>query len=348
MDAFDRRAITRSLSASGFLRRSAWRDGGPAGHREWLHFTIRDGALQLVVNVSIVDDLRPAAQPHRERVRVLVLAHDGERWHGDLDEIADADCDVRGGQLHVQAGATTISLHGGNIRVHGRLRRKPIAFQLELAPCTFPSLATNVTLAGSAPINWLVVPHLTASGRLTLGERIVTLHDAPAYHDHNWGHFSHRDFAWQWGHASAVGAYNVVLARLLDAAHANVFMQSLLVWRGARQARVFRGEDIRVIPEGFLRPARPFTVPAIGTLLVGARASEVPQRLHIHAAADGDEVHAVFDARHVARVTVPHDHDLGTTIIHEVIGHLRLSGRLHDEPIEADAPAMFELLGSAS
>lgn len=348
MDTFDRRAIARSLSASGFLRRSPWRDGGIAGHREWLHFTVRDGELQLVINVSIVDDLRPAAEPHRERVRVLVLVHDGDRWHGDLDEIAEADCDVRGGQLHVRAGATSISLQSGVIHVRGGMRRKPIRFDLVLSPCTFPSLATNVTLRGSAPINWLVVPHLTAAGTITLDERVVTLRDAPAYHDHNWGHFSHRDFAWQWGHASGAGAYNVVLARLLDGAHANVFMQSLLVWRGPRQARVFRGDELTVVPEGFLRPDRPFTVPAIGALLVGSRASEVPQRLHIHAAADGDELHAVFEARHVARVTVPHDHDLGTTIIHEVIGQLQLRGQLLDERVDVEVPAMFELLGSAT
>lgn len=346
MNALDRRAITASLASHGFLRRSPWLHGGRAGHREWLHFAIRAGDLQLVVNVSAVDDLRPAAEPHRERVRVLVLAHDGAGWHGDLDEAGPDERELRGGQLNLRAGATELAFEAGTLRLRGALRRQPVAFDLALAPRTFPSVASNVAIGGEAPIHWLVVPHLAATGTVVVGGRTHALADAPAYHDHNWGHFSHRDFAWQWGHATDAGGLSVVLARLLDGAHASTFMQSLLVWRGARQARVFRGDELALRAEGFLRPPRPFTVPRAGALLVGTRASEIPRVLHVRARADGDDLVGAFEAEHVARITVPHDHDLGTTVIHEVIGRLRLAGTLHDRPIESDTPAMFEFLGS--
>jgi hypothetical protein len=135
-----------------------------------------------------------------------------------------------------------------------------------------------------------------------------------------------------------------VLARLLDDAHASAFMQALLVWRGPRQVRVFRGDELRVEPEGFLRPERPFTVPRAAGLLVERLATEVPRRLVLAAAADGDAIEGTFDAHSVARVVVPHDDSLATTVIHEVDGRLQLRGSLHDARFELDAPAMFEFL----
>jgi hypothetical protein len=233
---------------------------------------------------------------------------------------------------------------GAKISLHGRLCDAPIELDLMLRAQTFPSLASGVSIGDGPPIHWLVVPRLLARGRAVIAGRAYTLDGAPAYHDHNWGFFSHRDFAWQWGHDGGSGPHSVVLARLLDGAHATAFLQALLVWRGARQVRVFRGDELRVEPEGFLRPDRPFTVPRAAALLVGRLATEVPRRLHITAAADGDTIEGAFDAHSVARIVVPHDDSLATTAIHEVEGRLRLDGTLHDAPFALDAPAIFEFL----
>lgn len=342
VDSWDRRAIAASLSANGFFRRSAWRHGGRAGHREWLHFTVHAGDLRLVINVSIVDDLRPAAERHRERVRVLVLALAGERWYGGIDEIGDAD--VRGGQLAATLGELAVTTVNGTFVIRGRLRDVPIELDLALEPRTFPSLASGVAIGDGPPINWLVVPRLVAHGAITIAGETTRIDGAPAYHDHNWGYFSNEDFAWQWGHDAGTGPYSVVLTRLLDAAHASSFMQALLVWHGARQARVFRGADLDVEPDGFLRPERPFTLPRTAALLVDNLATEVPRQLHIRARADGDELAGTFTAETLARIVVPHDDSLATTAIHEVVGHLRLTGVVHDRPVAIDAPAMFEFL----
>src|SRR5439155_16681275 len=119
LDRWDHPAIAASLSANGFLRRSPWRHGGRSGHREWLHFTVHAPELALVINASFVDDLRPAAPPHRERARLLVLARDPSGWCGGIDEIADAV--VRGGQLHAELGDVAIAASGAEITVRGRL-----------------------------------------------------------------------------------------------------------------------------------------------------------------------------------------------------------------------------------
>lgn len=344
LDAWDRSAIAASLSANGFLRRSPWRDGGQPGHREWLHFTVHSPDLQLVVNLSAVDDLRPAAAPHRERVRVLVLARDARGWCGGIDEVDDAD--LRGGQIFARAGELVLSGDGDRIAMRGALRACAVELDLELTACTFPSVASSVAIGGSAPINWLVVPHLAVSGRATVEGRTYELDGAAGYHDHNWGYFSHHDLAWQWGHGGGHGPEHVVVARLADRAQTATFMQALLVWRGARQARVFRGHELELEPSGFLRPPRPFTLPRTAALLVSGAATDVPQRLRIRARADGDAIEGAFEAESLARIVVPHDDSLDTTAIHEVEGRLRLRGKLHGRPFRIDSPAMFEFLRS--
>lgn len=346
LDARDRRAIAASLELNGFLRRSPWRDGGRAGHREWLHFTVHADDLRAVINISAVDDLRPAAERHRERVRVLVLAYAGECWHGGIDEVVDAE--LRGGQLAGSVGDVALACDGGTFVLRGRMRAQPIELDLVLEPQAFPSLASGVAIGDGPPINWLVVPRLVARGTIAIAGETFRVDGAPAYHDHNWGYFSHRDFTWQWGHDAGAGPYRVVLARLLDGARLTSFMQALLVWHGPRQVRVFRGDEVEVEPEGFLRPDRPFTLPRTAALLVDDVATEVPRRLDVRARGGGDELAGAFTAETLARIVVPHDDSLHTTVIHEVVGRLRLAGVLLDRRVEIDAPAMFELLGGVS
>lgn len=339
-------ALAARWAAHGFWRRSPWPRGGRAGHREWLHFVVHGDSATVVINASIADDLRPAAGPGRERAALLVLVHTAAGWDGDLDESSEPD--APGGQLRARVADAEVVLAGDRVRLRGRLRARPIAFDLELVPRAFPSLASGVAIGGAPPLHWLVVPRLAASGAVTVGDEAHTFVEAPAYHDHNWGYFSHGDVAWQWGHAcgaEAAGAHSVVLARLLDRAQLSTFMRALLLWRGARQLRVFRGAEVEVHGEGLLRPARPLVVPRAAALLIGEGATEVPRRLHIAARGGGDWIEAVFDAASVARVVVPHDRDLTATVVHEVGGRLGLRGQVRGEPVELVAPAMFELLG---
>ncbi|HEY5920011.1 MAG TPA: hypothetical protein VIV11_00010 [Kofleriaceae bacterium] len=342
LDRWDRRALATSLDANGFIRGSSWRHGGRRGHREWLHFTIHAGDLRVVLNASFVDDVRPAAEPHRERVRLLALVHDGTDWHGAIDEITDATAPA--GQLTARLGELEIAGTGGTFTLRGRCAA--LELDLTLVPDAFPSVASGVSLGDSPPINWLVVPRLLATGTIVLAGQHHAIADAPAYHDHNWGYFSHHDFAWQWGHDASTGPHSVVLARLLDRAYTTTFMQALLVWRDGRQSRVFRGDELSIQPEGFLRPAQPFTLPREAALLVDNLATEVPRALHLRAAGGGDELHGTFTAHTLARIVVPNDDSLTTTLIHEVIGELSLHGSLHGRPFALEAPAMFELLGS--
>jgi hypothetical protein len=344
----DAESIATSIARTSFLRRSTRATDGGAGHTEWLHFSIGGSDLTLLVNLSMVDDLRPSAPIGGERGRIVVLVRDAGRWDGGAEEVDAGEMEVHGGTIRAVLGNTRVDFDGGVFRLTGCLREREVAFDLELRPISFPSLATNVALGrGAEPINWAVVPSLRADGWLSVDGRRRELRSVLAYHDHNWGYFSHRDFAWQWGHATSSDPsrpLSFVFTRLLNAAQTEVHMQALLLWSGGRQLRVFREQEVHVATEGFLRKDV-FTVPKAARLLAGPAATDIPKRLRFEAAASGDTLVATFEAEDAARIVVANEHDLGTTLIHEVAGRLVLRGTVSGAPIDFEAHAVFEWLG---
>lgn len=349
------RSIATSIARTSFFRR---RDPGAGrdGHREWVHFSIAEPDLMLLVNLSVVDDLRPASPPNREQGRVVVLVRDRHGWHGGVEEVAPDRLEVHGGQISATIGESRLETDGqGRFHLTACVSgAERCLIELTFSPTSFPSLASNVSLgAPDELLNWVVVPSLIADGTITLGERTIHVHRRPAYHDHNWGYFSHRNFTWEWGHASPrdhENPYSVVFTRLLDGAHTQSFMQALLLWREGRQHRVFREHEVEVSASGHFRPDSPrgfFTVPQSMSLLAGgsARTTDIPQRLSIHAHGYGDTVIASFEAIDTARIVVPNGHDLGTTLIHEVLGRFEMQGRIRDELVDFTGHAVFEFLG---
>jgi hypothetical protein len=325
--------IARTIGRSGYLRRSTPRLAASAVHREWLHFCIKAGDLDLIVNVSAVE------ARGGERVRWTVLACDGGIWDGDVE---DVDANLVGGHLFASFARGLVCFRDGAFRLMGCLRDRPISFDLCITPRSFPSLASNISLGSSEAINWFVVPYATADGWIEVGGERCEMRGARAYHDHNWGAFTHRNFTWQWAHASTEAA-SVVLARLLDRVQSTAYVQSLLVWSGPRQHRVFRGNELEVRPEGWLRPAHCLTVPRIASLL-GGGPSEVPAVLHLRAAGGGDELVGAITTKSVARIAVPDDHGLGFTFIHEVVAELELAGQIRGEDFALTSSMVCELL----
>lgn len=324
--------IARTIERSGYLRRSTPLVTSTI-QREWLHFCIKAGDVDLIVNISAVD------AGEGERVRWTVLACRGGMWDGDVEEVA---AELVGGHLFASFDRGLVCFRDSAFHVMGCLRDRPIAFDLRITPRSFPSLATNISLGRSEAINWFVVPYATADGWIEAAGERRELRGAPAYHDHNWGAFSHRNFTWQWAHSSTEAA-SVVLARLLDRVQSTAYVQSLLVWLGPRQHRVFRGAELDVRPEGWLRPAHCLTVPRVASLLADG-AAEVPEVLHVTARGDGDELVGRIETRSVARIAVPDDLGLGFTFIHEVVAELELAGHIRGERFALASSAVCELL----
>ncbi len=345
----DRRAIDEAIRSADYLRRSPFTVGGAAGHKEWLHFCVYGPEVDVLVNFSVVDDVRGGAPQGAELARITVLVR-STGWDGDVDLYPAEEVFLRGGGIEARFGQSSVVYRDGAYHLDVTMRERPISVRLALTPITVPSLANNIQLDAGPPINWLVVPRLLARGVAIIDGREHRFHDAPSYHDHNWGRFAWgRDFAWEWGFGLAHDAgvpWSMVFVRLSDRAHTKALMQALFLWKGTRQHRVIRAGDVEVRHEGLLEPARVLKVPRIMALIAPSVLTDVPRFLDIRAAADGDALHARFEASDLAQVVIPNDGDLGVTIINEVSGTVRLEGEVRGERVFLEGRAIFEFLGA--
>jgi hypothetical protein len=341
--------IDEAVRRADVLRRSPARVGGPGGHKEWMHFCAYGPGVDVLVNFSLVDDVRPGAAPGAEFARVVVLVREGG-WDGDVERFEADVVRVQGGGLSLRFGDNVMRYEGGAYTLAVTLGRRPITVDLRLTPRCLPSVAHNIGLDAGPPIHWLVLPRCAADGLVTIAGRHHRFVDAPAYHDHNWGRFAWgRDFAWEWGFGlppAADNPWTFVFVRLSNRAHTRALMQAVFLWRGPWQQRVLRAGDVSVSREGFLRAERVFKVPRPMALVSPGTATDVPKRLVMRAAGDGDRVEAVFEADDLAQVIIPNDHDPGVTIIHEVSGRVSVEGSVLGEPVAMEGRAIFEFLGA--
>jgi hypothetical protein len=346
--------LSRAIRLGDYLRRSPFGVGGDGFHKEWLHFVVHTAQLDLLVNFSLVDDVRPEAAPGAEFARTVVLVRDATRadagWDGDIELFDAEECQVESGGIGAQFGANAVRFVDDRYHIRVRMRRRPITLDLQLRPLTFPALSNNINLElEDRPINWMVLPRLAASGSARIGGAQHRFVEVPAYHDHNWGHFAWgRDFAWEWGFslpASADEPWTVVFVRLADRAHTRALTQGLFLWRREAHWRIFRAHEMTVAPRGLLRAPRPYKLPAIMNVVSAGSDTDVPARLEARAEADGDVAEMEFVAEDVAQVCIPNDtDDVAVTVINEVSGDLRLRGSVRGERVQMAGRAMFEFV----
>lgn len=341
--------VRRAVARGDYFRGSNARLGAPLGHKEWMHFAIYAPDLDLLINTSIVDDLHSKPDEPRELARLVWLART-DRWCGDVESISTSEFELRRGHIAARFGQSSLEFDGRVYRLNAHARGGQLRAELILEPLTLPSLIQNVDVGDGPPIHWLVIPRLSASGLVRVGEREFRLMDAPAYHDHNWGDFRWgRDFAWEWGFGlppEPQNPWSAVFVRLSDRAHTRAMMQGLFLWKGIREQRVFRGHELRVERQGLLRARQVCKVPGVMGLISPGTATDVPKRLRIVADSRGDRVEGAFEATDVAQVIIPNDDDAGVTIINEVAGELELEGVVRGEALRIAGPTVFEFLGN--
>ncbi len=343
-----RQLARRALAENGFMRRSRFGWEGIAGHKEWLHFALHVEGLDLLVNLSVVDDVRHGARAGMEQSRIVCLVRE-QSWMGDIDHFAREDVRVVGGQLDVRFAHNYAVLRHGKLELSVRMRELPVALRLSLDPATLPTQANNLQVEGCDPINWIVVPRLHAHGEVHIEDRRYQIAGATAYHDHNWGRFRWgKNFAWEWGYAAPdhpENPWTLVFVRLSDRPHLEDLMQAIFVWKGERQVRLFRAGELRVRHEGLLRPERVFKLPQVMRLACPSNVTDVPKRLVVRAERGRDHIDLEFIPADVAQVIIPNDDDLGVTIINEVAGMVAVSGRIDGERMLIEGSSIFEFLG---
>ncbi len=338
-------AITEALRRLDWFRRSPARFGGPGEHKEWQHFLIHAPDLHVLINFNLIDQRESGETTEVGRLIVLVRA--GREWVGEVVRFPSAAVEVAVGGLDARFGANSMRFVEGGYRL--TLDLPSVRAELSLIPVTMPAISNNQPLAPGRTLSWLFVPRLAASGWVQIAGERFEIAEAPAYHDHNWGHFVWGDdFSWEWGSAlpwAADNPWSVVYMRMADRGRASASCQGLYLWRGEQPGRIFRDHELEVTLHGRLVRTEFLQVPPIMALLCPQASADLPGRLEVHAAAGDDTVELVFEPEDLAQIVMPHEHDVfGVTALNEVVGRVHVHGRVAGEVVEFAGPGMFEFI----
>ena len=340
--------VAELLPRLDYFRRSPARLGGRGGHKEWQYFLVNAGPGHLLINFSLQDDPW-ATDPRRAEVARLTLLATGDTWEGGMERFSEAEVHVVPGHIDARFGSNTLRFDKDRYLLSVRLSEHALAAELELVPTMRPLLFTNHPLAPGERLSWVVVPRLEARGTVTLGGRTHRVDRAPAYHDHNWGHFRWGgDFSWEWAHAlpaDAAHPWSAVFARMTDRRRASVRYQSLFLWKSGGAVRTFRDRDIRFHHPGRFQPARRLPVPPEMALLAPGLACDLPAGLELSASSGGDTFHLRFAAQALAQVITPGECAPCTvSVLNELSGRVMSRGCIGGEPFELEATGVHELI----
>lgn len=350
--------------------------GAHVGAKEWHHVVVYTDGLTLLVNLS-----ETHGRYDDGTVRVVIVAHhtldssDGgvdAGWRNAVitaspHEVARRDQTMRSAMLDSPYGASARFWWDHD---HYRLvidsstthTDADIEVDLRLDPVAVASMLTGVTLAPSTyvasaqrvspveKLSWFFVPRLHATGSVRIDGHGIELHNALAYHDHNWGQFAWGgDFAWEW--VSAVGdGWSVTASRLLDRTRSTLRSQFLHVEAdtpdGSDPVRVtFRDPEITVTSKGRYRAENVPVVPGLLRLVTPSLTEDVPELMHWSARRGADEVAVSIAPTSIVRLAIPDEVRVdGVVVLAEAIGAATVGGQIGGVSFESDGHSILELL----
>lgn len=312
-------------------------------HKEWHHFCIVHPEIQAIINLNL---MRAGGKDGSWSARLIALAKE-DSWDGDVDTIPSRYVRARRGAIDLTFGHSTLLFQDGCFNLSLALENRPITFQLQLRPASYPLIRRNTRIAGGK-ISWVVVPRMLATGTIVIERRVYRLEDAPAYHDHNWGSWLWGDdFSWQWGYAvpqAIESPWSVVFDRMTNRGRGTALELKLSLWKGQRLHRLYMQDEIDIRQSGFVTQTRPAKFPRTMALLAPELATDVPRHFEVTAVRGSDRLECRFEADDVAQIILPNEVDLGVTIINEVSGVMRLEGSIASERVAMEGRGFFEFL----
>lgn len=322
------------------------------GYKEWTYFYVSAGKVDLLLTLTFLGrfDVRAPERARLPAARVVALArcHDG-RWTGGVEEIPQRAVKATPGLVDIAMGATDLTYRAGTyvLDAHVAPARIDARLRLRLPPLPTPMVGKSVRMGSAGPMQWIAVPRLTADGEIGVGDATHAIHDAPAYHDHNWGAFSWGgDFAWEWGLILAEGdaPWTVVYSRISDRARQQVRSQAILVWRTGEIVATFRDDEVVVRERGLVRGGARLRIPPVMSLVEPATTADVPLELSARGAGGSGTVALRFTTSDFAEIAIPNETaELGSTLLCEGAARARVEGTIHGESFAFDAPAVLEL-----
>jgi hypothetical protein len=339
--------ISRLVETTDMIRQAFPDPTQSSWSKEWHHFCVIGEGVEVILNLNLCGDNRPAARPGEGLARLVLLAQAGE-WYGDVETFPTRDVLVRAGKVDLRFGHNWIRFKDGEFELSAALQNQPVSLHLQLRPAAYPLLMRSNTPIGAGQINWLVLPRLLASGTIIIGKQVFKLEGAPAYHDHNWGKWLWgHDFAWEWGFGlplQPATPWSLVFDLTTNRRRTTTLELTLALWKGPRLERIFTQRDISIRRSGFLQQRPLLKVPRVMSLISPEQTSEVPLRLELEAVKGSDRLEVSFEAQSVAQIAIPNETDLGVTLINEVSGIVTVQGQVKGESVQFQGPGIFELL----
>jgi hypothetical protein len=344
-------ATTGLLERTDYFRRSPARYGGRAAFKEWQHFVVHAPGLMLIVNFSVLDE--PAltgttsAESSVEAARVIVLANRSGTWDGGVERIDPEELQIEAGLVDARFGGSMMTLRDGRYRVVAALARRELAVDLEFVPSSAPARANNHPLSAHERLSWVFVPRLVARGTVRAGREAITIDEAPAYHDHNWGHFRWgNDFSWRFLQMCGEGSadeWSAVMWHVMDGSGSHTRSCGLYLRRGWREEYVFRGTEVAVECRGLLRQPSLLRVPPVMSLVASGSACDAPSTLRLVARGGDGQVELEFQSESVGQVLVPSEvSPVGAVTLNEISGRCRLTGSTGPHTISLEGPGVLE------
>jgi len=336
------------LTRVDYWRASPLAEDLAPGYKEWSHFSVLAPDFDLIFNLSFVRD----AHSNSATARLLVLfGDDQDRWDGEFAAIALKDVRISPGSSDATLGPASARLAGGRYRIEADLPKRDLYLAFDLEPQARALAGNAIRLSDDDRLNWVVAPHLRATGEVRSGGRRYVAHNAPAYHDRNWGQFVWGgDYTWEW--ATLVPddetAPALVYSRMANRARGVTLSQSLILWRDGRLRRRFYGRDLTVTSSGALRPQQVFRLPRFTGLIGSGRAADVPRHLSVAARGYGETLDLEIELERFGQVVAPNDQWPGLTALSEAGGRFRAEGLLDGKPVSFAGRVQVEFKHAAT
>jgi len=342
-------SIARLIEKGNGLRYPAPGNPHSGWEKEWYHVCIHAAGVDLLVNLNVSADTRPAVPAGSRAARVVMMAHD-RSWSGDIEPVDSRLVKLIPGEVAIRLGQNSLVFRDGRFELTAALQEHPLAVNAVLEPQTTPLGITHEVGVGEGTIGWFAIPRLSATGNVVSGDCVYSLDGATAYLDHNWGRWLWgQDFSWEWGFGhlnDGEEQWSVVVDRTLNRARTRILESTLALWRGETLVKMFSRNEIGVRPIGFQFPHSLFRVPRPLALAVPELGRDVPRQFEVTARSDADHVRLLLTVGSEAQILIPNEIDLDTTIITEVLGSIRMNGEIRGSKVEAEGESVFEFLST--
>ena len=342
-------SIARLIENENGLKYPAPGNPKSGWEKEWFHVCVRARGVDLLVNLNVSADTRPAVPAGSRVARVVMMAHD-RAWSGDVEPIDSRLVKLIPGEVAIRLGQNELVFRDGRFELNAALQEYPLSVNAVLEPQTAPLGITHEVGLGEGAIGWFAIPRLSVTGHIVNGDHVYSLAGASGYLDHNWGRWLWgQDFSWEWGFGhlrEGEEQWSLIVDRTLNRARTRILESTFAVWRGETLVKIFSRNEISVRPIGFQFPLGIFRIPRPMALAVQELGRDVPRQYEVTARSGSDHVRLVLTTENEAQILIPNETDLDTTVITEVLGSVHMSGEIRGYRLDAEGGSVFEFLST--